>query len=189
MAAHIKLLEDKLCEIMSRTKKELPHGLNTKKWLLKIYPGADWELQIAALAHDIERAVPNIPNMTPPIIKKLEGEDYANYKRRHAIRSAKIVKHIMETYLFSENDTQRVYDAIAFHDNPELTNNKDAVAISDADSVRYFDTGLPNYIEAYGVDSAKTKALFMYQRVSKKAKRAIDKLNFHPEVKKHLIDT
>lgn len=184
MSPHVQLLEDKICEIMSRTKKELPHGQNTKKWLIKIYPDAPWELRIAALAHDIERAVPDIPGMTPPIIHKMENEDYADYKKRHAIRSANIIRHLMTTYLFSQESIERVCAAISYHDNPD--NNPDAIAVSDADSVRYFDTGLPKYIEAYGVESAKTKAEFMYKRVSKKAKKVIDALDFEKKVKKHL---
>ena len=46
------------------------HAENTLGWLLKLDPGADQALQIAALAHDIERAVE---------AQKVRREDFKDY--------------------------------------------------------------------------------------------------------------
>lgn len=200
MNLHIKLLEDKIIEILKPTKKELIHGQETVKWLNKLYPEAPWEIEIAALAHDIERAVPDIPNMTPPKINKIDNEDYSDWKARHAQRSAVIVEHLMRTYLFNDSQIQIVKSAIAEHDTMNK-NNKDkdldsnntyifpeagSVAVCDADSARFFDSGLPNYIHAYGLESAKIKAKDMYSRCTAKTKRIISNIDFNKEVKKSL---
>lgn len=206
MNEHIKLLENKIIEILKPTKKELEHGLETVKWLDILYPNSRWEIRIAALAHDIERAVPDIPNMTPPKIHKIGEEDYEVWKRRHAQRSAAIMEHLMKIYLFEESAVQRVIKAISAHDNISDKNKssddlyvptyadkiKDshfaigAHAVSDADSARFFDSGLPNYIEAFGIESAKIKARDMYKRCTNKTKEVIMKLEFNKEIKRSL---
>ena len=97
-------LEIKLKRIMERTK-ELAHGEETKDWLLRIDPNANWQLQISALAHDIERAVPAIEGMTPERSTREETETYDDYKAKHAKRSAIIVEHIMKLDGFEERHT------------------------------------------------------------------------------------
>ena len=42
----------------SRIPEDRLHAKNVKEWILRLKPDADWALQIAALAHDIERALP-----------------------------------------------------------------------------------------------------------------------------------
>lgn len=187
MIPHIKLLENKIIEILHTNKKELEHGLETKKWILKLYPDSHELIQIAALAHDIERVVPDIPNMTPPKITKLEDEEYEVWKQRHGIRSAIIIEHLMKAYLFTDAEIARVKEAIAYHDDPNELANLDLIAVRDADSVRFFDSGLPNYIEAFSVESAKIKAKFMYERCSDLAKTTIKSLSFNKELKDSLI--
>jgi len=51
----------------SSVPEDAPHSKNTLQWLLKLQPAADEALQIAALGHDIERAVND---------RKVRREDY-----------------------------------------------------------------------------------------------------------------
>lgn len=175
-------LEKILLELMEGTK-EHNHGLKTKEWLLKLSPDADNELQIAALAHDIERAVEGLQGLNAPKLKRGEVEDYYEYKQRHADRSAKIVKFLMEKNGFTKEEVNRVKNAISKH---EFGGDKDSNLVRDADSIRYFEDGLPRYTKSYGVDSAKVKGEFMYIRCSDKAKDLIINIDFNSEVKKHL---
>ena len=60
------------------------HSKNTLEWLLKLNPHADDALKIAALGHDIERAIEK---------RKVRRGDYENYdefKKAHALNSATI---------------------------------------------------------------------------------------------------
>ena len=166
-------LEETILDIISRTK-EKKHGLETKKWLLLLEPKADWEIQIAALAHDIERAVPYIENMTPVKPWKVEKVEYYEKKSQHAKRSADIVKHIMREMNFAQEEVKRVISAIKKH---ETGGDTDSDLVRDADSVRFFDTGIVKYAKYFSEDSAKIKAKWMYSRASDKAQRMIKTLN------------
>ena len=57
---------------------------NTLEWLLKLKPDADEALQIAALAHDIERAIEKRK------VKRKDYKDYDEFKNAHALNSANI---------------------------------------------------------------------------------------------------
>ncbi|MBW1691261.1 MAG: DUF4202 family protein [Deltaproteobacteria bacterium] len=66
------------------------HSKNTLEWLLWLKPDADEALQIAALGHDIERAIEE---------RKVRRDDYKNYdefKDAHASNSAEILAEIMK---------------------------------------------------------------------------------------------
>jgi len=55
----IDCVKRKIEEIVkeSPVPEDLVHSRNTLEWVLKLDPGADEALKIAALGHDIERAI------------------------------------------------------------------------------------------------------------------------------------
>lgn len=177
----IEQLEKHLEKIMSRTK-ELAHGQETKAWLLKMDPEVPWQLQIAALAHDIERAVPYIEGMTPPEPPK-EDLDYDSYKNLHAKRSAEIVSHILKTFDFETADITRISNAIEKH---EVGGDPDSDLVRDADSIRWFDSGYTRYTKSFGMEAAKEKGWWMYKRATNKTKKLMDTLPYDNEIKKHI---
>ncbi len=182
MNEKVKLLEERLIEIM-RPTKELVHGQETRAWLLKIVPDVSWQLQIAALAHDIERAVPYIEGMTPLKVLRTKTQTYDEYKALHAKRSAQLMKHIMKHLQFEEQDIKTVTDAIEKH---ELGGDNYSDLVRDADSIRWFDTGYFNYIDKYGVGGACEKGWWMYKRARPETKSLINQLPFNLDVKKYI---
>ena len=76
----------------SSVPEDARHAENTLDWLLRLKPDADEALQIAALGHDIERALED---------RKVKQVDFANYdtfKAAHARNSAEILREIMQDY-------------------------------------------------------------------------------------------
>ncbi len=65
------------------------HAEDTLKWLLRLSPRADEALQIAALAHDIERAVEE------GRVYRADYDDYDIFKADHARNGAKILRKIL----------------------------------------------------------------------------------------------
>ena len=55
------------------------HSKNTLEWLLKLKPDADEALQIAALAHDIERAIGK---------RKVKRKDYKEDRKSTRLNSS-----------------------------------------------------------------------------------------------------
>ncbi|GAH59945.1 unnamed protein product, partial [marine sediment metagenome] len=66
------------------------HAKNTLEWLLKLKPDADDALKIAALGHDIERAIEHRK------VKRKNYRDYDEFKEAHALNSARILEEIMK---------------------------------------------------------------------------------------------
>ena len=83
---------------------------NTLEWLLKLKPDADEALQIAALAHDIERAIEKRK------VKRKDYKDYDEFKNAHALNSANISLEIMKEYNVSTELTDDVFGLIRLHE-------------------------------------------------------------------------
>ncbi|MCA9308673.1 DUF4202 family protein [candidate division WWE3 bacterium] len=167
-------------DIMYPTK-ELAHGRETRDWLLTIAPESTWQLQIAALTHDIERAVPYIEGMTPK--KPQRTSNYDEYKQEHAKRSANIVGHILNTFNIKEKDIKLITDIIEKH---EIGGYHEVDLVRDADSIRWFDEGYKQYTKAYGIPAAKEKGWWMYKRATQETKDLINSLSFDSEIKDYI---
>lgn len=165
-------LKEKIGKITNRSevKTDYQHSLSTREWVLKFSPDASEELQIAALAHDIDRAV-------PPRIKQREGESYANYKQRHAGRSARIIADLMRKHGYEKESIEKVFH---FVENHEIGGDTETSILTDADSISYFADNIEYYFKTRGVERTKSKIKFMFERVSDRAKREISKLRFKP---------
>jgi len=149
------------------------HSQNTYEWLKKLDQNASEELQIAALAHDIDRAI------DPRIIQE-KDESYDNYKVRHALRSSKLIADLMLQHDYSQDSIEKTS---LFVKNHEVGGDKDMNTLTDADSISYFDTNIDWYYEMKGPEKTKDKIIFMYQRVSPRAKKIISSQKFkNPEI-------
>ena len=74
----------------SKVPEDSRHAENTLEWLLRLDPRADPALQIASLAHDIERAVEDQK------VHRAEFDDYDSFKAAHARNGAKILRAILD---------------------------------------------------------------------------------------------
>ncbi len=73
----------------SRVPEDSRHANNTLEWLLRLEPDADDALQLAALAHDIDRAIEDTK------IDRADFDDYDAFKAAHARNGAKILRPIL----------------------------------------------------------------------------------------------
>ncbi|MFH1500921.1 MAG: DUF4202 family protein [archaeon] len=154
---------------------ELKHAELTLKWLLKLKPEANEALKIAALAHDIERAVTGITEK--------DLEDYSKiheFKKEHAKRSVKITLDMMKKHGYDEQTLQKVGHLIEAH---EEGGDDEQNVLMEADSLAYFDYNVPHYFERYGKERTKSKIQFMYKRLSQKARELVKEIKFPKEIK------
>ena len=145
------------------------HSKNTLEWLLRLKPDADDALKIAALGHDIERAVEK---------RKVRREDYENYdelKNAHALNSAKILTEIMTAC----NTDKRLADDILFlvrhHENGGTTR---ADILRDADSISFFHVNLPYYFTRNGLEDTKKRWLWGFKKLSKDMQKVVAEFNY-----------
>lgn len=141
------------------------HYVRTLHWLLQLKPDADLAFQIAAYAHDVERA-----------FKTAKGRKRLIYKTK-----AELIKHqkdsgmIMYDYLIKsdagEAMANRVKELISKH---EEGGTDDQNILRDCDSISYLEMNAPRNLEWLGeVPESEMREKFdwMYNRIgSKKAK-------------------
>ena len=149
------------------------HSKNTLKWLLKLKPDADEVLQIAALGHDIERAVEQRK------VRREDFPDYDRFKAAHARNSAVILKKIMlECGMEDERPIQEVYDLVCRH---EVGGDPCCDLLKDADGISFFEVNLPFYYQRNDPEETKRRCRWGYRRLSEEAKKIVGNLSFENE--------
>ncbi len=151
-------IKNYLLDIISNSPipEDLPHAKNTLHWLLKIYPKADISLKISAIGHDIERAIP----------ERIKRENYNNYdefKKAHALRSAKILKNILLNFNLSDNIIQNIFNIVKNHEHGgDFYSN----ILKEADSLSFFDVNIKYLYEREGYEKTLERAIWGYKRLS-----------------------
>ena len=145
------------------------HSKNTLNWLLKLKHDADEALQIAALGHDIERAIDQRK------VRREDFEHYDEFKAAHAHNSAEILKEVMLDCGVDETFIEQVYELVRRH---EVGGDERSDLLKDADSISYFEVNLPHYYNRHGWDETKRRCLWGYKRLSDKTKILAAKLTF-----------
>ncbi len=136
--------------------EDVAHSQNTLRWLLKLKPDADEALQIAALGHDIERAI---------VERKVRREDFRSYdefKQAHALNSAVVLDELMRRCQISEQLAKRVLHLVRHH---ETGADRDANTLRDADIISFFDVNLPHYFARNSPEETKRRWLWGYKKL------------------------
>lgn len=157
----------------SYSNTELSHARGTLKWVLKIKTNADEALQIASLAHDIERGGKEKRIITKKIDNNENFSDYDIKKKKHATKSAKIIAELLEIFDVKKEIIKRVKYLVKNH---EIGGDEDANILRDADSLSYFEDNFDAYFKYYGKEKTKHKIDYMYNRISEKRKKLCKKL-------------
>ncbi len=73
----------------SRVPEDPRHADNTLEWLLRLEPDAGEALQLAALAHDIDRAIEAVK------VRRSNFDDYDAFKAAHARHGAELLRPVL----------------------------------------------------------------------------------------------
>ena len=146
------------------------HSRNTLRWLLELDPEADVALRIAALGHDIDRAVE---------ARKVQRRDFADYdafKAAHARNGAAMVREILrECGVGDDALTREVHRLVCAH---EVGGDARSDLLKDADSLSYFDVNLPRYFEREGWEETRRRCAWGYLRLSVRARSIVANMEF-----------
>ncbi len=165
--------------VRSSVPEDPSHAENTLEWLLKFKPNADEALRIAALGHDIERAIEE---------RKVRREDFGDYdalKAAHAENSAVILREIMKECEVSDpsliNETCRLVEA------HEVGGDPSSDLLRDADGISFFDVNLPLYFQREGWDETRRRSIWGYRRLTPGAKEIVKHIVYEEEVLMRLL--
>ncbi len=148
------------------------HVDNTLEWLLRLEPDAGEALQLAALAHDIDRA-------TPERVRREDYSDYDAFKAAHARRGARLLRVMLEDCGVESTIVNEACRLVELH---EVGGDADADLLKDADSISYFDGNLPLYYQREGWAETKRRSLWGYRRLSARAKKIVENISYEDEV-------
>ena len=148
------------------------HSKNTLEWLLRLKPDADETLKIAALGHDIDRAVKERK------IRRADFDDFDEFKAAHARNSADILREVMVGCGIETDMVEEVCRLVRLH---EVGSDLRADLLKDADGISYFEVNLPLYFERNGWDETKRRSVWGYRRLSDRMKQVAVGLNYENE--------
>ena len=177
---NIDCVKKKIEEIINNSlvPEDPIHSKNTLEWLLKLKPDADEALKIAALGHDIERAIEE---------RKVRREDYKNYdefKDAHASNSAKVLTEIMEACNISKKIADDIFFLVCHH---ETGGSERVDILRDADSISFFQVNLPDYFIRNGVEETRKRYLWGYRKLPDNLKRVVAEFDYQNKELESLV--
>jgi len=134
--------------------------------MIKLEPQADEALKIAALGHDIERAISK---------RKIKRENYTNYeefKKAHALNSAEVLSKLMETFKVKKELREEIFYLVNHH---ETGGNKRANLLKNADSLSFFQVNLPYYFIRNNLDETKKRCVWGYHRLPANLRKIVSR--------------
>lgn len=156
----------------SRVPEGPQHADNTLRWLLHLKPDTGDALQLAALAHDIDRSEKKTK------VKRADFDDYDAFKSSHACNGAKILRPILMTCDVKREIVNEACRLVTAH---EVGSDLDSDILRDADSISYFDVNLPLYYQREGRDKTKQRSRWGYRRLSPQAQEIVKQFRYKGE--------
>ena len=179
---NFKKIKSDIANIFLNAEFELEgdHSLDTLRWVKKIDKNASESLQIAALAHDIDRAI-------PPKVTRNAGETYDSYKTRHSQRSSELIVDLMKKYNYPNKLIEGTKLLIKKH---EEGGNSEADILRDADSISFFSCNLEWYYNYKNRDikEVKREIIYKFQRATPRAQGLIKSIKIKNTILKDLCE-
>lgn len=145
------------------------HAENVLEWVLKLKPDADEALQIAALAHDIDRADERRK------VSRSDFNDYNAFKTAHANNGAMILKEILHKCHVEQSIIDESCRLVERH---EVGGDPRSDLLKDADSISYFEVNMPLYFQREGYEETLKRCIWGYHRLSPKLKRFCQNITY-----------
>ena len=162
----------------SRVPEDPGHADNTLEWLLRLEPAAGEALQLAALAHDIDRAIEAVK------VRRADFDDYDAFKAAHARHGAELLRPILTACGVAPDIVDEACRLVEVH---EVGSDPDADLLKDADSISYFDVNLPLYYEREGWVETKRRSLWGYRRLYARARKIVEDIGYEEETMNRLL--
>jgi len=163
---NIDCAKQKIREVIagSRVPEDPGHADNTLEWLLHLEPDAGEALQLAALAHDIDRAIEEIK------VRRADFDDFDVFKAAHARHGVALLRPILTACDVAHDIVDEVCRLVLLH---EVGGDPDSDLLKDADSISYFDVNLPLYYQREGWDETKRRSHWGYRRLTPRAQEIV----------------
>ncbi len=163
----------------SKVPEDPVHADNTLEWLLKFNPKTDPAMQIAALAHDIDRAV------EARKVRRADFDDYDTFKAAHAQNGSKILREILDDCQIAQPIADEACRLVKLH---EVGGDSRSNLLKDVDSISYFDVNMPLYYQREGWDETKRRCAWGYRRLSSRGKEIVKAVTYENQTLTQLLE-
>ncbi len=119
-----------------RHTNQMPHFERTLYWLLEFYAEPDEAFQIAAYAHDIERATRNEQIAQIPVLSP-QGYCDPDFLKYHQEQGAEMITTFLKSRAYPLALCDRVYRLVSTH---EVGGDFEQNMLKDCDSLSFFET-------------------------------------------------
>lgn len=179
--SNIECAKQKIFQLIAKSNlpEDLPHAQNILKWLLRLKPEVDESLQLAALAHDIDRADEHTK------VKRSDFKDYTSFKAAHAKHSAEMLHSILKECKVEKSVVEESCRLVLLH---EVGGDDRSDLLMYADSISFFDVNLPHYFRREGWEETLRRAIWGLKRIPNELWSLIDKISFINEDLKKIIN-
>ena len=171
----------KIREVIAASKvpEDPLHADNTLEWLSRFDPTAGPSLKIAALAHDIDRAIEERK------VHRSNFDDYDVFKAAHAQNGAKILWEILDDCQVPQPIADEACRLVTLH---EVGGDPRSDLLKDADSISYFDVNMPLYFQREGWDETKRRCVWGYRRLSSRGKEIVKGITYENQTLTRLLN-
>ena len=145
------------CVSRSPVPEDVMHAENVLQWVLRLAPDADDALQIAALAHDIERSD------EARKVRRSDFRDYDAFKAAHAANSARMLCGLLDECRVERTVAEEACRLVALH---EVGGDPRSDLLKDADGISFFEVNVPLYFEREGYAETLRRCAWGYRRLS-----------------------
>lgn len=154
------------------------HSENVLEWIIKLKSDADEALQIAALAHDIDRADEHKKT------KRNNFSDYNKFKSVHAENSANILKGILIKCNVKQSIIDESCRLVRYH---EVGGDPHSDLLKDADSISFFEINMPFYFQREGKEETLKRCIWGYNRLSLKMKKFCQNITYSQQLLNNIL--
>lgn len=160
------------------------HLQRTAYWVQQLDPDASDALRIAAVSHDIERAVRQ-QDMHDLLKKSADGFGNATFLHNHQTRGAEI----MRTFLTEQGASQDILNRVGYLiEHHEDGGDAEANVLKDADTISFFENNVERFVTKHATEQGKEKVRakfqWMYDRLTDPRAREIVKPWFDTAMKR-----
>jgi NAD(P)H-hydrate repair Nnr-like enzyme with NAD(P)H-hydrate dehydratase domain len=138
--------------------EENAHLVKTLEWVRKLDPQAGEELLIAAISHDIERAL-------NPAAKDMKVYRTGEARKEHQAEGGRIMKEYLIGEGYDPAKAERVRDLISCHEDG---GDAEQDLLKDADSLSWLEVSAPKHIDRrrFSREELVNKVAYMFDRIS-----------------------
>ncbi|MDQ7010552.1 MAG: DUF4202 family protein [Mariprofundaceae bacterium] len=150
----------------SHVPEDAGHAEDVLCWLLRLEPEAGWPLRFAALAHDVDRAMPDA--------MRVQRGDFANYddfKAAHAANSARIAARLLHRAGAPTSVVHEVTRLVLHHE--EQGGDSQLSLLCDADALSFYTHNLPFYLLREDENEALHRSRWGIRRLSTHGRKAL----------------